>query len=399
MRVLLLSDYGTPTAGAEMITLALRDGLRQRGHEVRVLTSEAELISGESFADRTCFGTTTRLQTLSSLANPSAVRALRREIAAFPPDVVYVSMFMWQLSPAILSVLRGVPAVYHAMVYKAICPKGSKRLPDGTDCTDRPGLTCLRSECLTLGGAGPLLLQHALWRRHRDAFAQIVAVSDVVRERLEAEDIPVDGVIYPAAGGPAVEADPGDAPVATYAGRLVPDKGVDVLLRAFRQVADRHPGARLRVCGVGEAEDDLRALADRLGVSEAVEWPGAVFGDAFAAQVADAWVHVVPSLWAEPFGLTTTDAMHRGTAVVATDIGGSAEIVAPGETGELVPPGDADALAQSLIRVLGDRSLAVRWGHAGRDRAGRLFSAAVMVDRMEALFHRLVSTQSHLAHV
>ena len=391
MRILLLNDYGTPTAGAEMVTLALRDELRRRGHEVRVLSSDAELIPGRSFADRTCFGTTTRLQTLSSLVNPSAVRALRRELDAFRPDVVQVNMFMWQLSPAILGALRDVPVVYYAMVYKAICPKGSKLLPDGTACTSRAGLVCLREGCLTVAGAGPLLAQQALWRQNRTTFDRIVTVSEAVRDRLEAEGIEVDDVVYAACEPSRTEAVPGDVPVITFAGRLVADKGVDVLLNAFREVLDRRPKARLQIFGVGEAEADLRALADRLGVDGAVEWPGAVFGDALAARVSGAWVHAVPSLWAEPFGLTTTDAMHRGTAVVATDIGGSAEIVVDGETGALVPPGDAEALAGALSRVLGDRALAVRWGRAGRDRAERLFSIAASVDRLEPLYRDLVS--------
>ncbi|HEU4721415.1 MAG TPA: glycosyltransferase family 4 protein, partial [Gemmatimonadaceae bacterium] len=102
MRILLVNDYATPTAGAERITLDLRDGFRARGHEVRVFASRAQLIAGVSFADTTCWGTTTRVQTLTSTVNLSAARALRRELRDFAPDVVQVQMFLWQLSPSIL---------------------------------------------------------------------------------------------------------------------------------------------------------------------------------------------------------------------------------------------------------------------------------------------------------
>jgi hypothetical protein len=88
MRILLVNDYATATAGAERITLDLRDGLRARGHEVRVFASRAQLIAGESFADVTCYGTNTRVQTLTSTVNWSAARALRRELRSFAPDVV-----------------------------------------------------------------------------------------------------------------------------------------------------------------------------------------------------------------------------------------------------------------------------------------------------------------------
>jgi hypothetical protein len=72
VKVLLVNDYATPTAGAERLTLEMRDGLRARGHQVRVFASRAQLIQGESFADASCFGTNTRLQTLTSTVNLSA---------------------------------------------------------------------------------------------------------------------------------------------------------------------------------------------------------------------------------------------------------------------------------------------------------------------------------------
>ncbi|HEX7941876.1 MAG TPA: glycosyltransferase family 4 protein, partial [Gemmatimonadaceae bacterium] len=118
MRILLVNDYATATAGAERITRDLRDGFRARGHEVRVFASRAQLIPGESFADAECYGTTSRLRTFSSAVNLSAARALALELRDFQPDVVQVQMFLWQLSPAILPVLRSVPAVYWAMTFK-----------------------------------------------------------------------------------------------------------------------------------------------------------------------------------------------------------------------------------------------------------------------------------------
>ena len=181
MRILLVNDYATATAGAERITLDLRDGLIARGHEVRVFASRAQLIAGESFADATCYGTNTRVQTLTSTVNWSAARALRRELSSFAPDVVQVQMFLWQLSPSILPVLRTVPSVYWAMTFKAVCPTGLKWLPGGAPCDVRAGAACLSHGCITLSGFGPLMLQRALWRRRRRAFAAIVACSHDVR--------------------------------------------------------------------------------------------------------------------------------------------------------------------------------------------------------------------------
>ena len=106
MRILLVNDYATPAAGAEITLKALRDGLRQRGHEVRVFSSRAQLIPGPSFADDSCFGTNSTLQVASSTVNISARGSLARVLEDFRPDVVHVKMFLWQLTPLILGPLR-----------------------------------------------------------------------------------------------------------------------------------------------------------------------------------------------------------------------------------------------------------------------------------------------------
>jgi glycosyltransferase involved in cell wall biosynthesis len=391
MRILLLNDYATPTAGAELTTVRIRDALRESGHEPRVLASRAQLIAGPSFADADCFGSTGRLQVLSALANPSAARALRREIGGFRPHVVHVNMSMWQLSPSILPVLRKVPCLYYAMVYRDVCPTGSKRLPDGNACLRRAGLTCLRDGCLTPAAWGARMLQQAWWLRERSSFDRIVAVSAAVRDRLEEAGVSVDDIVWPGVPQAAAGRGPGETPTVTYAGRLVPEKGVDVLLRAFRTVLDdRHPGASLLVAGTGPEEPRLRALASRLGLDSAVAWLGQLTPAETDARFAGAWVHAVPSTWAEPFGLTTTEAMMRGTPAVVSATGGLADSVVDGQTGFHVPPADADALAEALGDVLANRALAVRMGAAARARALAACSIGQCRDRLLAHYHDLI---------
>lgn len=389
MRVLLVNDYGTPGAGAERVACNLRDGLAARGHRVRVFASRAALSPDASFADRACFGTTGRLQTLTSTLNVSAAVALAREVRAFRPDVVHVLMYRWQLSPAILPVLRGVPSVYYPMIYKAVCPTGSKLLPGGAPCGEPAGRACLRAGCVTLIGAAPLALQHALARAGHGVFDRVVAVSQAVRERLEADGLRVDSVVWPGtAVRPAREA-MADRPTVSFAGRLVREKGVDVLLRAFAAVRTRVPDARLLLAGAGPDEKSLRALAASLGLGAAVAWLGTIPWDALGEALAPAWVHAVPSVWAEPFGLTATEAMMRGTAVVASRTGGLAESVDDGVTGLAVAPGDVPALAGALGALLADRALAEAMGAAGRARALALFTTDRCADRFEALYHEI----------
>ena len=114
MKILLVHDYGTRTGGAELQMLALRKGLRARGHDVRLFSSNVPLAGGTVIADETCYGHSgTRWQAVSQTLNVSAYRRLRALLRTFRPDVVHVRMFLSQLSPLILPLLRNIPAIYH----------------------------------------------------------------------------------------------------------------------------------------------------------------------------------------------------------------------------------------------------------------------------------------------
>ena len=93
MKILLINDYATLTGGAEVAMQVLRDGLQQRGHEVRILASSAGAIDGTSLADYECFGTMSCFRTLLQTTNLWAAYRLRQVLHEFRPDIVHVKIF------------------------------------------------------------------------------------------------------------------------------------------------------------------------------------------------------------------------------------------------------------------------------------------------------------------
>ena len=391
MRVLLINDYGGRFAGAEVLTLAVRDGLRARGHEARLLASTAPLLPGENLAEYRCSGTVSRLQPLLEAYNPSASRAVRRALKEFRPDVVHVSMFLWQLSPAILPHLFGTPAVYYVMTYKPVCPLGTKMLPDGRACEAAPGRVCLTEGCLTVPSWLARSVQQALWRHWCGAFDRIVPVSESVGARLRAEGFAVDRPVAPGVAARASRPPLSGDPTVAFAGRLAREKGVDVLLRALPAVIAQVPDVRLVVAGEGPESRTLHKLAADLGIDSHTRFLGHVAPGQLDAALASAWVQAVPSLWDEPFGLVALEAMMRGTAVVASAAGGLAESVVHGETGLLVPGGDPDALADALVRILCSKETAETMGAAGRRRALRDFQESAFVGAFLQIYQELLA--------
>jgi D-inositol-3-phosphate glycosyltransferase len=161
-----------------------------------------------------------------------------------------------------------------------------------------------------------------------------------------------------------------DKPTVVYIGRLVPRKGVDILVEAFA-LLPRKLDARLVIVG-GDSGDSsevtrLSALARKLGVAQSVIFAGSrpqedlhrYYG---AGDVAVSVPHY------EPFGMTPLEAMACATPIVGSRVGGIKTSVAHGETGYLVPPKDPDALAGRLQRLLSDPVRRDRMGHAGRRR-------------------------------
>ena len=179
----------------------------------------------------------------------------------------------------------------------------------------------------------------------------------------------------PPAWGPN-ELDLPDGPLVVAIARLVPQKGVDVAVRALAGL-----DATLVVLGEGPERSRLEALAREQGVRLLL--PGRVPDVAAVLRRADVLVH--PARW-EGFGLALLEAMHCSLPVVATRVSSIPEIVADGETGVLVPPDDPGSLHDALARVLGDAPLRARLGAAGRERALTEFSVERMARRTLAVY-------------
>lgn len=168
-------------------------------------------------------------------------------------------------------------------------------------------------------------------------------------------------------------------------GRLVPVKGFDVLVAALPTLAAAVPSARLVLVGEGPERGALEAQATALGVRARLSVLGAT--PDVAACLAAADVLAAPSR-NEGMGRVLVEAMALGLPVVGAEVGGIPAVVADGETGRLVPPGDAAALAEALIELGRDAALVAKHGAAAAARA-ELFSSDVADAAMRAVYDEL----------
>lgn len=187
----------------------------------------------------------------------------------------------------------------------------------------------------------------------------------------------------------AIRARFGDRPLVFALGRLVPYKGFDVLVEAAAKLS---PDAVMVIGGGGPQAEALAARIDALGLAERVLLPGRIPDAELAAWLAACDVFCLPSVSrAEMFGIVQLEAMAFGKPVVATDIPGSGVpwVNRHGETGLVVPPGDAEALAAALNALLTDASLRARLGQGGREAVAGRFSPEAVARSLSEAYARL----------
>jgi glycogen(starch) synthase len=290
------------------------------------------------------------------------------------------------LLPLFLARLAGKPAAVEHHGYQAICPNGILvHQPDRSVC---PGhfqagryaecLRCNARETSWPRSCRNLLLmfpRHALTRRA----AANVAVSQHVMQRLA---MPRSTVIYHGIDDPlsnASSSHPSPGRICFgYAGRLVPEKGIPVLVQAVKKLIGEGHQFDVRLIGDGDERPSLEEMIGREQLESCVQITGYLTGTALSDAIRDVQVLVMPSNWEETAGLAAIEQMMRGRLVIVSDIGGLGEIA--GDAGLRFTPGNADALADCMRKVLRDPSLIESFGRRARERALRLFTRSRMTE-------------------
>lgn len=186
---------------------------------------------------------------------------------------------------------------------------------------------------------------------------------------------------------------PSDAPLVLFAGRLMPQKGVDVLIAALDLLQHVRPGVRALIVGSGPLKEELEETAHAFQLDERVKFLG--HRDDVPRLLAAADLLVLPSRY-EGMPNVVLEAMTACKPVVATAAPGTTEVVLDGATGLLVPLDDANALARAIRTLADDPELRRRLGEGGRARVEAEFGVGAMVERFAGLYESLAEAKGIL---
>lgn len=404
MKILLINKYWRLAGGVEVHAFQVKNWLESRGHTVIPFAmSEPETIPNEYSAyfpsEVDLRGGGDLLGTLRGLERATISREtkarLRDLISKEKPDSAYVLHVYHQLGMRILNILEDsqIPTVLSLHDYKIACP--NYRLysePNGKICTK-----CLDSKlgfayqpiverCWSNSrSAGVALSVEALTVRIRRSYkrpAVITLLNSLQKRSAEHAGVDPDRLMQV----PHPVTLKADRPQTNrskflYVGRLVPEKGVDVLIRASAASSQS-----VLIVGSGRSEPTLRELAREL--SAPVEFLPQVPHDKVISLMSASRALIVPSVWHEVSPLVVYEAIELDVPVIASRVGGMVDQLSDGR-GVLVEPGDVDGLARSLSAAAEDNGLALsQMSRNAREYAREHWSPEKWTQNMVEAFRR-----------
>lgn len=400
MKVLLAHKFFHYTGGADVFFMETGRILKEQGHQVAYLASRhpdnmkseydqffpsPPVYEGQGGVKKAS-KLRQALNLPKSIYSLEAKRKCKELIDFFRPDVLHAFAINVHLTPAIFDACRekGVPVVLSCNDWKLVCPN-YQLYHHGHICEEcrggryyRPLINRCCHESFVLSAASALeAYVHKMLGVYEKNIAKYVfecEYSACKSMEMLRRDLPWARLRNPLRiPDDDWSSEPGEHIL--YFGRLVPEKGVEVLLRALKLLP---PHMKAIIVGSGKQESFLRALSVDLGLAN-VEFVGPKWGDDLDWYLKRARVVVCPSTWHEVFPYVILQALAVGKAVVASDRGGIPEMLGFGAYGSLYPAESWEKLAEAIVDL---------WDDSEKRRAlGRTARAHILADYNEGRFH------------
>lgn len=411
MRVMMVSDSFAGTTmrvgGEALHVRSLSQALSKRGHRVAALTKRSPHPPIQLPGIETTFSTRSIFRPVLTKVlqiDPVVYISTLRFLMTWRPDIVHShDITRLSVAPIAAATHNHIPVVATIHHHWPVCLRHGLCYNEDGSCKQRYARE-ICAPCLTHGlreqtGVRfpvPLvsLVLRGAWRARRRVLqkvARFIAPSAAVARSLTDSGFPAERIVILPHGLPQDDfvvrprtPNLGPHPVHLLcAGRLVPGKGMQVLLEALPLVRQVYPDLTLTVAGEGPFRPELERLCASLGLSAFTRFIGSQPRARLSELYAEADIVVIPTL-SEVFSYVALEAASTGVPVVATTVGAMPEILGDGAT--LVPPMHPAALARGILTVLSDPAAAVTRAKLAQERYLACFDFGTMVDRTEALY-------------
>lgn len=364
MKILQVNKYHYPRGGADQYFLSLTNRQIKAGHEVAVFCmhhpKNLPSLWSRYFVSYLSFNKQTWIDKLKTpgrvLYSFEAKKKFSALLDDFKPDIIHLHNIYHQLSPSILDAAakRQIPVVMHLHDYKIIAANHAMFAPPDHHCDPNNYWACLRRRCVKDSLVATSLAILEMWFHHRllkvyERQVKIyiapsrymkseVSLYSTLGDKIRVVYNPFSPELKPTAEN-YINQD-----YLLYFGRLGPEKGLKVLIEAIA-----NQGLHLKIIGDGPERSGLENLSkDR---KAKVEFRGFLSGEDLVKEIMEARAVILPSIWAENMPLSLLEAMSLGKIVIASKIGGLAEIIDNGRNGLLFKASDAQDLISTINKL------------------------------------------------
>lgn len=386
-KILHVNDHYERMGGAEVIVFNLLNVLEESGFQNVVVHEHLSSVKKEG---RTAY----QIPGLGAVpigrkapALSDFVEVLKKE----KPDLIHLhDIGNPDLVPAALDFAPVVLSVFNHSYY---CPGGRRYLPWlGKTCDKSFGAGCAVSAFVThCNSVRPEVLHESHYRSSRLLEQKGIIFCTLSRYQADAlvkngcdeKNIRVLPPYVEIFQTPAFDFSGAKPPVVLFSGRLVHDKGCDLLIKSFSQI--KTP-CLLRIAGNGKEKQKLEAMAAALGISDRVQFLGWLNERDLKREYENAYLTAVPSRWPEPFGIVGIESMSFAKPVAAFEGGGIPDWLEDGKTGFLAEPENIESLRVCMEKLLSAPEEARQMGLRGREAVKQKFSREVYAASVKSVY-------------
>ncbi|MBQ6807034.1 MAG: glycosyltransferase [Lachnospiraceae bacterium] len=370
MKILMVNKFLYPNGGSETYIFKLGEQLVKEGHEVQYFGMEHEgRVVGnrvESYTSKMDFHTG-KLQKLlypfKLIYSTEARKKIRLVLDDFAPDVVHLNNINFQITPSIIYEIRSyekkrkkqIKIVFTAHDYQWVCPNHMMMIPSTGElcfaCQGGKFGACSKNRCIhnsrVKSMLGTIEAQYYKWRKTYDMVDVIICPSEFMKKQLDTNPLLAKKTVMMHNFLPTTEQDNADELHADlpekyvlYFGRFSEEKGVKTLLEVCRNL----PDIPFVFAGTGPLEEEVSKLSN-------IRNMGFVRGKALQNLIAGAEFSLYPSEWYENCPFSVMETQLYGTPMIASNLGGTPELLQDGMTGELFEAGNGKLLQEKITKL------------------------------------------------
>lgn len=405
MKILLVHKFFHITGGAEVFFFETGRVLEEHGHDVAYFSTVASKNKPSQydsyFVNAPDFKNGSFLKRVSAIGNIIYSHTTRKKFAKllddFKPDIVHIFAIFTHLSPSLLDACRekNIPVVMSCNDYKHICPN-YKLYHHGKLCEDCKGgkyynsvlnNCCQGSMAFSLASFMESSVHHYMNILRKNVHTFLFAGEFMAKKtelfwdkgtfRWSKLLNPFDSTKY------AASSDYAD--YFLFFGRLVEEKGVDILLKAMKHVS----AGRLIIVGDGDQLDNMQKLSQELNLKN-VSFAGSIWGDELDQLLKYARFVVIPSIWHENFPYVIVQSFAMGKAVIGANRGGIPELIVDERFGFIYPANKPEALAEKINILWNNPQLAVEMGNSAKLYADATFNDKMFYKTLMNIYKKVI---------